>query len=102
MLTVGEAFPSGSPDAAILAVAEGEAAIVVTNDRDWESLVANVPGHKGSVRRAGRILFRCDHSVALRRLEELFEDIEREYEIARRSGRQLILHITQNRFITER
>jgi hypothetical protein len=104
VLTVGQAFPRGSPDSAVLAVAEVEAAIIVSTDRDWRGLLRNVPaGWKGGAGRAGRILFNnCNHATALARLQELVDDIEREIDLARRSGRRLLIRITQTTFTTER
>jgi predicted nuclease of predicted toxin-antitoxin system len=100
---VGEAFPSGSPDQSVLAAADARGAVVVTSDRDWRQLLRQVrEGERGRFKRAGRILFNCDHSVALRRLEALIEDIEREYELATRSGRQLIMRITEGSYTVER
>lgn len=99
---VGEGFPSGSPDQAVLAAADAQGAVVVSSDRDWRQLLKQVKGSGGRFRRAGRILFNCDHSVAVRRLEALIEDIEREYELAARAGRQLIMRITEGNSTVER
>jgi len=100
--TVGEAFPSGSPDSVVLAAAELRAAIVVSSDTDWRTLLSSVRGQKGVVGRAGRILFNCDHSIALARLEEFIDDIEREYALAQRTGRRLIMRITGGNYTVER
>jgi hypothetical protein len=99
---VGQGFPSGSPDRSVLAAAEAYGAVVVTSDRDRRALLRQVAGHRGRFRRASRILFTCDHSVALRRLEDLIDDIEREYELASRAGRQLIMRITEGIYTVER
>ena len=100
---VGAAFPSGSPDQSVLAAADAQGAVVVTSDKDWRQLVRQVgEGGRGRFRRAGRILFNCDHSIALRRLQALIEDIEREYELARRSDRQLIMRITAGNYTVDR
>lgn len=99
---VGEGFPSGSPDQAVLAAADVQGAVVVSSDRDWRQLLRQVKGSGGRFRRAGRILFNCDHSAALRRLEALIEDIEREYDLATRAGRQLIMRITEGKYTVER
>ncbi len=36
---VGDGFPSGSPDIAVLAAADLVGAVVVTRDNDWKQLV---------------------------------------------------------------
>ena len=100
--TVGEVFPSGSPDASILAVAELHAAIILSSDTDWRTLLTTVHGNQGKFRRAGRILFNCDHSVIMSRLVALIDDIEREYEVAQLIGRQLIVRITGHTFTIDK
>lgn len=102
VLTVGEAFPSGAPDVAILALAIDREAIVVSTDKDWRKLVASVPGHGGTLRRASRILFNCSHDRAIARLEALIGDIEREYEEAKSAGRALMVRITESTFTVEK
>lgn len=94
VLTVGEAFPSGSPDPAVLAVAEAEAAIVLSSDAHWKTLIEQVRGHKGRVRRAGRVLLDCDHDKNLARLAQLFDDVEREINDAYAAGRRVMIRIT--------
>ena len=100
---VGEGFPSGSPDQSVLAAADARGAVVFTSDRDWRQLLKQVgEGNRGQFRRAGRVLFNCDHAVALRRLEAPIDDIEREYAVAIGSGRQLIMRITEGNYTVER
>ena len=100
---VGEGFPSASPDPSILAAADSYGAVVVSTDKDWRLLVQRVAaGERGQFQRAGRILFNCSHVVAMARLHELIEDIEREYTVAQRTGRQLIMRITGGNFRVER
>jgi hypothetical protein len=102
---VGDAFPSGSPDPAILAAAIELGAVVFTADSDWRLLVRRIATEEGRgfvQKRAGRVLFRCPHPVAIRRLEELIEDIEREFELARRQNRPLLMWITGGNFRVER
>ena len=53
-------------------------------------------------RRAGRIHFNRDHSVALARLDALFHDIERVCQLASATGRQLIMRITGGAFTVKR
>lgn len=101
---VGEAFPAGSPDRAILAAAEEAGAVVVTGDKDWRNLVRGIRDDKerGQIRRAGRILLDCPHDKAIERIRYLIETIEREYIIAEQEGRTLIMRITEGNFRVER
>lgn len=102
VLTVGEAFPSGSPDAAVLALAVSREAVVISTDQDWRKLIGSAAGHRGKVRRAGRILFNCHHHRAFPRLEMLIDDIEREYDAAIAAGRTLLIRITESTFTVEK
>ncbi|MDP9439035.1 MAG: DUF5615 family PIN-like protein, partial [Actinomycetota bacterium] len=96
---VGEGFPRGAPDQAVLAAADAQAAIVVSSDTDWRKLLTTVgEGQQGRYKRAHRILFNCDHAIAINRLEALFDDVEREYATAIASGRRLIMRITTSAF----
>jgi predicted nuclease of predicted toxin-antitoxin system len=101
---VGEAFPAGSPDTAILAAAEEAGAVVVTGDKDWRNLIRRIRDDKerGQVRRAGRILLDCPHHIAIDRVRYLIETIEREYLIAEQEDRTLIMRITEGNFRVER
>ncbi len=96
VLTVGDAFPSGSPDPSVLAVAEAEAeaAIVLSCDAHWKTLLTQVRGHQGRVRQAGRVLLDCDHDKNLARLPQLFDDVEREINDAYVAGRRVMIRIT--------
>jgi predicted nuclease of predicted toxin-antitoxin system len=54
--SVRDLFPAGTPDLVIAAIGDRNSLIVVTWDRDFESIIARVP--KGNVtrfRRLGRI-----------------------------------------------
>lgn len=100
---VGDGFPSSSPDESILAAANAMGAVVVTTDNDWKVLIRQVNGKERTrFGNAGRVLFNCPHHVALLRLRELIDDIEREYEIAQRKGTRLIMRITGGNFRVER
>lgn len=100
---VGEAFPSGSPDQSVLAAAEQLSAVVVSTDFHWRGLLNQAaPGNKARTRRAGRVLFNCDHHVAIDRLAALIDVIEREYELAQRAGRRLMMRISEGEFRVER
>lgn len=87
----------------MLAAADARGAVVFTSDRDWRQLLKQAgEGNRGRFRRAGRVLFNCDHAVALWRLEALIGDIEREHAVATSSGRQLIMRITEGNYAVER
>jgi hypothetical protein len=102
--SVGEGFPSGSPDRSILAAADPVGAVIFSTDTHWQSFIKGVSSGKdrGRFRRAGRVLFNCPHDVAIQRLELLIEVIEREYSVAERGGGQLIMRITGGNFRVER
>lgn len=102
VLTVGEAFPSGSSDEAVLALAESLSAVVISTDRDWRGLLSRVQGNQGRIRRAGRILFTCRHDRVIFRLERLIEDIERQYSSAIAERRTLMIRVTESTFTIEK
>jgi hypothetical protein len=104
VMAVGEAFPAGSPDPSILIAAEAHGAVIFTSDTDWQKLINSVPSKsaRGSVQNAGRVLFNCSHVVAAERLNELIEDIEREFERAVKTGGRLMMRITGGNFRVER
>ncbi|MGQ0712812.1 MAG: DUF5615 family PIN-like protein [Gemmatimonadaceae bacterium] len=58
---VRDLFPAGTPDPVVAAIGDRLSAIVVTWDRDFETLVRRVPeGNRARFRRLGRISFRCN------------------------------------------
>jgi predicted nuclease of predicted toxin-antitoxin system len=58
---VRDLFPAGAPDPVVAAIGDRLSAIVVTWDRDFETLVRRVPeGNRARFRRLGRISFRCN------------------------------------------
>lgn len=84
---VGTAFPSGAPDASILAFAADKGAVQLTTDNDFKTLGHRAGEQTGRLKRANRIVFvRCDVLKAVQRLEALIDDIEREYELHCRLG----------------
>jgi len=57
---VGDGFPSGSPDIAVLAAADRGGAVVISRDNDWKQLVRRQKhGERGQFQRAHRILINC-------------------------------------------
>lgn len=102
--TVGEGFPSGSPDRSIHVAADALGAVVVTSDSDWQTLIRRLPSdlEKHRFRAAGRILFNCSHPVAIRRLDELMDDIEEEFAKSQKRGIPMLMRITGGNFRFER
>src|SRR5262245_30027443 len=100
---VGTAFPQGTPDPSILAFAGEQAAVLVTRDNDYKARKERVSGQGAGFRRAHRIVFvSCDGPKAMRRLEELIEDIEREYRYHCERDRRMTMWITGGNFRVER
>ena len=100
---VGSAFPRRTPDPSILAFADKHAAVVVTRDNDYKTLKARAAGEIEGFRRAHRIVFvSCDGPKAMRRLEALIEDIEREYRYHCERGMRMTMWITGGNFRVER
>jgi len=92
---VGDGFPSGSPDIAVLAAADRVGAVVVSRDNDWKQLVRRQRlGERGQFQRAHRILINCEYHKARDRVEELIDVIEVEYVVYQRRSLQLIVRIT--------
>lgn len=57
---VKDLFPARTPDPVIATIGDQMSAIVVTWDKDFETLVSRVPaGGRAAFRRLGRISFRC-------------------------------------------
>ena len=57
---VRDVLPAGTPDPVVARIGDRLSAIVVTWDRDFESIIRRVPpGNKNAFRRLGRISFRC-------------------------------------------
>lgn len=102
VLTVGAYLPKGSLDQEVLAGAADRGAVILTHDADFKSLIAKAPGHQAKLKKAGRIVFRCDHSQIPARLQQLIDDIEREFDAAQHAGRAFLLIITADRFTVQK
>ena len=84
---VRDLFPAGIPDPVIATIGDQMAAIVVTWDRDFATLVRRVPvGGRARFRRLGRISFRCNETRGRGLLERWIEMIEFHYERATREA----------------
>jgi predicted nuclease of predicted toxin-antitoxin system len=90
---VRELFPAGTPDPVIAKVGDRVSAIVVTWDRDFESIVSRIPaGNKAAFRRLGRISFRCNETKGRALLERWIAIVEAHYEqcLAERDFRMIV------------
>lgn len=80
---VRDLFPAGTPDPVIATIGDRLSAIVVTWDRDFETLVRRIPeGNRAKFRRLGRISFRCTEPKGRSLLERWIDHIEFHYESA--------------------
>ena len=74
---VRDLFPAGIPDPVIAAIGDNMSAIVVTWDKDFDSLISRIPkGNKAKFRRLGRISFRCSEADGRACLERWIRHIE--------------------------
>jgi predicted nuclease of predicted toxin-antitoxin system len=80
---VRDVLPASTPDPVIAAIGDRLSAIVVTWDRDFESLVRRVPeGNKTRFRKLGRISFKCNEAKGRALLERWIGHIEFHYQSA--------------------
>src|SRR5688572_16889797 len=80
---VRDLLPAASPDPVIALIGDRLSAIVVTWDRDFESIVRRVPaGNRARFRRLGRISFKCNEVRGRELLAQWIEMIEFHYERA--------------------
>ena len=80
------------------AIGDQMSAIVVTWDKDFDSLVSRVPrGNRAKFRRLGRISFRCDYADGAQQLERWMAQIELLYARAlEQKDFRLIVEIQRN------
>jgi predicted nuclease of predicted toxin-antitoxin system len=95
-----ELFPAGVPDPVIAAIGDRLSAIVVTWDRDFETLVRRVPaGNRERFRRLGRISFKCNEVKGRGLLEKWIDHIEFHYAAAlREKDFRMIVQIQESGF----
>ena len=80
---VRDLLAAGSPDPVVAIIGDQMSAIVVTWDRDFETLVRRMPaGNRTRFRRLGRISFRCNEVRGRELVERWIGLIERHYEDA--------------------
>ncbi len=92
---VRDILPAGTPDPVVAMVGDKLSAIVVTWDRDFESIVRRVPeGNRAKFRALGRISFRCNEVRGKEHLERWISMIEFHYEQAlTKPDFRMIVHI---------
>lgn len=97
---VRELFPAGTPDQVIATIGDRLSAIVVTWDRDFDSLVRRIPeGNRSRFRRLGRISFRCNEVKGRPLLERWIGHIEFHYESAlQQEDFRIIVQIQESGF----
>jgi predicted nuclease of predicted toxin-antitoxin system len=67
---VRDLFPAGTPDPVIARIGDRLSAVVVTWDRDFDTLVRRIPeGNRKRFRHLGRISFRCNEAKGRQLLE---------------------------------
>jgi hypothetical protein len=102
---VGESLVKGSADVLVVQWVDLNEAIVVThNYRHFDQLVARVPpGGRARFRRASRLTLRCAQTHSLRRVKELIDDIEHEYQVCQqRTDKRMMAEIGERHFRTDR
>ena len=94
---VRDLFPSGTPDPVIATLGDRIGAVIVTWDRDFESLVRRIPqGNRSRFRRLGRISFRCNELRGVQLAEKWIGQIELLHTLAQQSlDFRMIVEITE-------
>jgi predicted nuclease of predicted toxin-antitoxin system len=95
---VRDLLPAGTPDPVVAAVGDSLSAIVVTWDRDFDSIVRRVPAAgRARFRRLGRISFRCNEVRGRPLLEEWITMIELRFAHTQtRSDTRMIVQIQES------
>jgi predicted nuclease of predicted toxin-antitoxin system len=101
---VRDVFPNSTPDQVIAAIGNRDSQIVVTWDKDFRGIVSRAPkGVGASLRRLGRISFRCSESKGRERITSVIDVVEFEYEQAqKRRDKRIIIEITETNVRTVR
>jgi predicted nuclease of predicted toxin-antitoxin system len=99
-----EIMPTNSPDPVVATVADMEAAILVSCDRDFDSIAPRIlKGMRTRYRKLSRIAIRCPEFHAARRVEEAMELIELEWKTAqRRADKRMFIEIRTTGLKTNR
>ena len=95
---VRDLFPRGTPDPVIAAIGDQMSAIVVTWDRDFESLVKRIPeGNRAKFRRLGRLSFRCNEAHGRTLIERWIGHVEFHFaDVARTGEGRMIVQIQES------
>jgi hypothetical protein len=99
---VGESLPAGSSDANVIAAALRLDAIVVTTDAHFRHMKEGAAGSRQRLQSADRIYFTCDHDLALQRITELIDVVERDYPLLKAAGRKFFMRITAEGYTVSR
>ncbi len=83
-LFIRDYVPPGSPDPLVATVAQELNAVLVSFDRDFQSISPRIPkGHRQRFRKLSRIWLRCSEPQAVRRLQVALSLVVSEYELAK-------------------
>lgn len=98
VIHVGGAVGASTPDQTLAEIAETHGLIVVTFDRDFKTLIRQMPeGSRGRMERSvGRISLRCTEPEARGRIELLMRVIEFHYAEAECRGIRFVMQISQS------
>lgn len=104
VLRAKDKVPEGTPDPIVAKVAQDLDAILLTDDSDFQTIVARRPdGQKRRFRKLSRVHLGCEHSKVVTRLAAAISLIEFEYEIAQgRSDKRMILDLKPTLIRTHR
>ena len=98
---VRDLFPGGIADPVIATIGDKLSAIVVTWDRDFETLVSRIPkGNRARFRSLGRISFRCNEVKGRALIERWLPYIEFHFSRVTLRGRSTTRSATVTRNIT--
>ncbi len=96
--------PPGSPDPLVATVAQELKAILVSFDGDFQKIAPRIPyGQRNRFKKLDRIWMRCGEPQARRRLGDVLDFVDAEYQIAeQRSGIRMRLCIGLSFLRTDR
>lgn len=90
VLLVREILPVDSPDHLIAAVAELDGYVLVSHDKDFDTIAPRIPrGSRARFRRLSRITLDCANAQAVHRLRATMAFIELAFEAARLEGKPM-------------
>jgi predicted nuclease of predicted toxin-antitoxin system len=97
---VKDLFPARTPDPVIAVIGDRLSAVVVTWDKDFDSLVSRVPaGNKAAFRKLGRISFSCREPRGLALAQRWMPSIEFHYAQAlERPDLRMIVQVMEGGF----